>query len=78
MYKNEIMRLLNQVDPELNIENSEMEVDLRVLGMDSIIFIQFLALIEEYFDIEFEYGFMDDQDVISIEVLNELVMEKSA
>lgn len=78
MYKNDITQLIKNVDSDLNVDNNELNEDLRVLGMDSIVFIRFLALIEDTFDIEFEYGFMDEHKIISVDVLNKIVMEKRA
>ena len=63
MYKNDILKLVKTLD-------------LRALGMDSIVFIRFLALVEDTFNIEFEYGFMDENKIISVEVLNNIIVEK--
>lgn len=76
MYKNDILKLVKTLDSDLNIDNNEIEEDLRALGMDSIVFIRFLALVEDTFNIEFEYGFMDENKIISVEVLNNIIVEK--
>ena len=75
MYKQSIIDIIKDIDLDLNVGEA-IDQDLRTLGMDSIGFIQFMALIEETFNVEFEYDFMDKHELISVEVLNGVIAEK--
>ena len=75
MYKQSIIDIIKDIDLDLNVGEA-IDQDFRTLGMDSIGFIQFMALIEETFDVEFEYDFMDKHELISVEVLNGVIAEK--
>lgn len=76
MYKTQIISLVKNVDEELELNMEEIEVDLRKLGMDSIVFIQFLAAFEEKFNVDLDYDFLDKHEKISVDVLNQVVLEK--
>lgn len=76
MYKQNIVELIKDIDQDMKVDKSVMNQDLRTLGMDSIVFIRFMAQIEEKFDIEFEYDFLDKHKSISVEVLNGIITEK--
>ena len=73
MYKKEIIKLLEELDCELEINENEYEKDLRRLGLDSIAFIRFLAMFEEKFEFEFDYGFLDAFETVSITILNKIL-----
>lgn len=78
MYINDIIEVIENMEQNLDVSASKRTADLRELGMDSIAFIQFLALLEEKYNIEFDYDFMDKYEKISIEVLDQMIMEKKS
>ncbi|WP_379128440.1 Gfo/Idh/MocA family oxidoreductase [Paenibacillus sp. sgz500958] len=70
----EIRNLLVQLsDSAPNLKNASEEADLRSYGMDSLLFIQFVVVLEEHFSIEVTPEFLDIDKLYSLKKWKEYI-----
>lgn len=77
MYKEKLVDII-QESGEVHIQEEDYNKDIRNLGVDSIAFIRILAEVEVQLDKEIEYTFMDENEIISVDVINEYLLSKDA
>ena len=75
MYKEKLINII-QESAGIHIKEEDYNKDIRGIGVDSISFIRILADVEVQLDKEIEYTFMDDNEIISVDVINQYLLSK--
>ena len=70
----EIILILKEISED-GIDEIKMEDDLREKGINSLMFIQLLVLLEERYDFEFDDEMLDQEKLSTIDALTDYVMK---